>query len=139
MVRACSREEECVGVVELLLERGADASVAGSIHGTPLVAASSRGYVNIVPMLLAHWCGDIDAKDEPDYCTALQLACDGGHVGVARLLLGAGADPTITCDYDEASTALDFAAASEKQECVALLEVGLNARPACTTPPPVCW
>jgi len=80
-------------LVGLLLDGGADPSLAGWRDGTPLRAAAQGGHADVVAALLAtgrH--GDIDAKTSGGR-TSLHFAAAAGHLGAARALLGAGANP----------------------------------------------
>jgi ankyrin repeat protein len=83
-------------VVRLLVERGADPTSATNKGSTPLIAASSKGQLETVRVLLGH--PSVKAtinrrKDDGD--TALWSACFWGRGGVVRALLENGADPTI--------------------------------------------
>jgi uncharacterized protein len=83
-------------LVRLLLESGADPTIATKGGETPLMVASSRGHLDVLRFLL----GDSSAKNTVNYRyqggeTALLYACVKGHGGVARALLESGADPTI--------------------------------------------
>jgi ankyrin repeat protein len=135
---ACSSGH--AALVDLLLERGADATT-----GYPLYAASSSGDAQIVQLLLAHGCGDIDW--EWHNWTALHEAVAGGRVEVARVLMEAGADPTITDSRHQ--TALDLAIEADHTLCIELLQVrhcwpeatpGSQCLIACVwwSPPPRC-
>jgi ankyrin repeat protein len=83
-------------VVRLLLERGADPTIATGRGSTPLMAASSQGHLEVVRLLLGH-----PAPRPPSTTamtrrpTALWWACYMGRGGVVRALLESGADPTI--------------------------------------------
>jgi hypothetical protein len=119
-------------VVQLLLERGADPSIAREGGGTPLIAGSSEGRLEVVRLLIGHPSGKatINQRDN-DGRTALWGACFFGRVGVVTALLEGGADPTIADNCGTTPTA----AATEKpnhrmftkgrSECVAALEVRL--------------
>ena len=50
---------------------------------TPLMEASGDGHTDVVALLLAHGCGNIDHRDVEGW-TALRHACRGGRAGVAR-------------------------------------------------------
>jgi ankyrin repeat protein len=58
-------------------------------HGSPLHAASYKGNLDTVRLLLAHGV-DINTIDKGR--TPLRSAYDGGHLDVMRLLLEHGAD-----------------------------------------------
>lgn len=74
-------------ILELLLDRGAEID-SGSIIPSPLTNAVKLNYVAAVKLLL-----DRGANIEGDWpITPLQVASSQGHIEIARLLLGAGAD-----------------------------------------------
>jgi ankyrin repeat protein len=80
-------------VVRLLLERGADPTIANIEGGTPLMAASREGHLEVVHLLLAHpTAGAIINRRDRFGRTALWSACEHGHGGVVRALLASGAD-----------------------------------------------
>jgi ankyrin repeat protein len=83
--------------------------------------ASHKGFTDIVALLLAHGCGDIDRRSGKRSWAALHQASYYGRPGVGRALLGAGADPHAV-DRD-GETPLAMALRRDKTECVALLQV----------------
>jgi ankyrin repeat protein len=111
-------------MVDLLLDRGADAATPDSMGWTPLLSAAELWHVGIIRALLAHGCGDIDARTTREGRTALHLSCISGyHGGPARLLLEAGADWTILNNYKEGRTPLTLARSRGNRDRVAILEV----------------
>lgn len=88
-------------LVELLLARGADADAPAARVGglTALQAAALAGEAAVVEILLRHGGGgaDVDAPGAVGQShpggTALHAAAAGGHLGIVRRLLAAGADP----------------------------------------------
>jgi ankyrin repeat protein len=109
-------------IAALLLARGADTSPRAS-GWIPLMGASGKGHTDVVELLLAHGCDDIDqvlmmGTEE----TALHIACLYGRAEIVRLLLGAGADPHLVTRR-EGRTPLAIAVAEGKDDCVALLQV----------------
>jgi ankyrin repeat protein len=82
--------------------------------------ASGDGHTDVVALLLAHGCGNIDHRDLEGW-TALHHACRGGRAGVARALLVAGADPHVVDRLGE--TPLAAAVGLAQPGCVAELGV----------------
>jgi ankyrin repeat protein len=114
-----------VGMVRLLLERGADVN-AGSLSGdTALHEAAARGHEEVVSILLG--CGaDHSRMDVILGGTPLIFASRHGHLGVARQLLQVG-----ECGLDEGDddgcTALWWACARGHAEVArALLLAGAD-------------
>ena len=90
-VASCKRGNQLV--VKELIKAGADVNRVGgeSSRITPMHAAAARGNSNIVHALLDSGNADLDARDY-NTSTALMLACRGGHLRCARLLMDLGAD-----------------------------------------------
>ena len=76
-------------IVQLLLERGADANAQGGEYGNALQAACTGGHDKIAKMLLERGT-DANAQGGV-YGNALQAACTGGHDKIAQILLERGA------------------------------------------------
>jgi ankyrin repeat protein len=94
-------------VVALLLGKGAQASTRDNNSMTPLMKACDNGHLDVVRMLVQHTGGGaLDARDRNKGWTALHGAAYWGHEEMVRLLLFAGADPTVT--DNEGRTALDI-------------------------------
>ncbi|PKK45231.1 hypothetical protein CI102_8687, partial [Trichoderma harzianum] len=72
-------------IVELLLDGGTDATVVHKDGWMPLHAAASKGYVDVIRLLLERGRVDADSKND-DGWTALQLAIERGHGDVVRPL-----------------------------------------------------
>ena len=108
-------------MASLLLARGADTSPRVS-GWNPCVGAASAGHADVVELLLAHGCGDIDQYWQQTGETALHIACSCGWADILGLLLGAGADPHLV-ERVEGRTALEIAVRRGHAECVALLQV----------------
>jgi ankyrin repeat protein len=85
------------------------------------MTASEVGHTDVVAVLLAHGCGDVDRERPSNGRRALHYACLNGHAGVAMALLGAGADPHVVIYRGE--TPLALAVRNGEEECVAILQV----------------
>jgi hypothetical protein len=108
-------------VVRVLLSRGADSNRKGFDGSTALIRASRGGHLGVVRQLLQHMVGrGLDEGNDNGF-TALWWACFNGHVEIARILLLAGADATIT-DRD-GRTPRRAAELFGKPACVPLLVV----------------
>jgi ankyrin repeat protein len=119
-------------LVTLLLERGADPTIAMDRGSTPLGRATD--HLEIVRLLLGHPSVKAFINFRDDHGgTALYWACHGGREGVVRALLASGADPTITRTDGTTPMAvakqsvpvwLKGVTAEGRRECVAALKVG---------------
>jgi ankyrin repeat protein len=76
--------------VKALVECGADENRAGPEGKTPLMVAADQSQANIVEYLLGRPGIDIEAK-AADGQRAIKFACFKKHVGMVKLLVGAGA------------------------------------------------
>jgi ankyrin repeat protein len=90
-VAACKKGNQ--KVIKELLKAGADVNRVGgeSSRITPLHAAAAQGNSHVVEALIKCGKADLDIRDS-NSATALMLACRGGHVRCARLLMDLGAD-----------------------------------------------
>jgi ankyrin repeat protein len=78
-------------VVQLLLDRGADASARSNTGFTPILFAAREGDRESARLLLA---AGVDVNDKgPDGASALLVATVRGHAAFALFLLDNGADP----------------------------------------------
>jgi ankyrin repeat protein len=109
------------GVLDVLLDWGADASRTGLRGVTPLILASGQGLTGAVKRLLRSLGGQGLNAQMDTGATALWGVCNMGHTNTARVLLLEGADHTIG-DHD-GITALMAAEAKGHEECVALIQV----------------
>jgi ankyrin repeat protein len=112
---AMADESICAGILELLLEYGANPNVRDSVGATPLHDAVLSGKVNAVKKLLEHGA-DVNVRTTgaivvmEDYAgiftestysgvTPLHLAAYKGYAEIAKILLEHGANPNIRDDY----------------------------------------
>uniref|UniRef100_A0A4W3HI33 Ankyrin repeat and KH domain containing 1 n=1 Tax=Callorhinchus milii TaxID=7868 RepID=A0A4W3HI33_CALMI len=80
-----------VGVVEILLDKGADIEAQSErTKDTPLSLACSGGRQEVVELLLARGANK-EHRNVSDY-TPLSLAASGGYVNIIKILLNAGAE-----------------------------------------------
>jgi ankyrin repeat protein len=110
-------------MVELLLEAGADAVTPDENGDTSLMNAATRVQVGTLRALLAHGCGDIDARDWAGR-TALYWACNYHCTNAVLLLLEAGADSRIA--EGQGMTPLERARNLGEEDCVAVFEVSTH-------------
>ena len=93
---ALSDNPELVGLV---LDRGADRVGTETFGGTPLIAASDRGYVEVVRTILTRPDIPVDHVNDLGWTALLEAVIrgDGGpdHTEIVRLLIDAGADVNI--------------------------------------------
>jgi ankyrin repeat protein len=106
------------GVVQQLLEMGANVNARGGEYGYALVAAAGRGHLEIVQLLLE---AGADANTQGGYYgNALQAAAANGYLEIVQLLLKNGADVNAQGD-EEFGNALYAAAARGHLDIVQLL------------------
>lgn len=82
--------EGSAGLVDTLLEHGADVNAQDENYGNALQAACSGGFEKVVQILLDKGA-DVNAQGGR-HGNALQAACSGGFEKVVRILLDKGAD-----------------------------------------------
>ena len=104
-------------IAKLLLERGADVTVATQDGWTPLNSASDSGYIGVVKLLLEKGA-DVTVETNKGW-TPLNSASSNGHVDVVKLLLEYDADVTVATQ--DGSTPLDSASSNGHVNVVKLL------------------
>jgi truncated hemoglobin YjbI len=118
-----------VGIVELLLQFGADTNAADRFGHTPLYSVSNECAAvsgGEVVRLLAQAGANVDIQDKVKRCAALHMAARRGNVGVAAALLDCGANIEVRDSLGE--TPLRRAVNCSKVEVAALLlSRGANA------------
>ena len=100
-------------IVRELLARGANVNAADDGNRTPLVIASKNGSAAIVRELISRGA-DLDAQTTVGRWSALMNACYQGSLGVAALLVNAGADTSLR--HSHGTTALGFAIACVRRD-----------------------
>jgi ankyrin repeat protein len=147
-LRRAACADDRPAVVRLLLESGANPTIADHDEGlTPLIAASRNYLREVVRVLLGHAVAKATVNHRGTGGeTALCEACYWGYDGVARALLESGADPTIA--DDDGTTPMAFAkqdldeddvklgvSAVGRRACVAALGVSLTFHSLCFSLP----
>ena len=110
------------GLVRKLVDRGADVNKTG---WTPLHYAATSGHLAIIEILLEQHAY-IDAES-PNKTTPLMMAAHYGTPQAVKLLLEAGADPSLRNDLG--LTALDFATNGKRPDAIALLSAATRPAP----------
>ena len=106
--------------VKRLLARGADVNKTG---WTPLHYAASGGHRDIMQLLLDHHAY-IDAES-PNGTTPLMMAAGYSSDAAVKLLLDAGADPSLKNQLD--LSALDFAERADREDSTELIIAALRS------------
>jgi ankyrin repeat protein len=107
-----------VNVLDMLLDAGADPTLADVYSWTPLMRAGFEKRASIVRRLLEDDRVDINRRGE-NGITALHLVTAQGHVEIVRLLMEHGADPLIKDNFDR--TALLIALQSQQADLLDVL------------------
>jgi len=115
LMEAC--EKGRTGVVESLLDRGADVNITDVEGRTPLMLAAFRGRTPVMRLLLDR-SADPNAADNKGY-TALMMAAFKGHPAATELLIDRGAD--VNAGSHKGGTALIRAASAGHLEVVRFL------------------
>ena len=122
---ACSLALDYPGMVELLVEHGADVNRRGRNGQIPLVTASYLGATSTVALLLRAGARVNDADDDIGQ-TALMAAAKGGHLDVMERLVAHGGK--VDAKDKRGSTALHWSSADGDHPEVAryLLNLGID-------------
>lgn len=105
------------GVVQILLDRGADVNAVGGEYETALHAASAHGHVTVVQMLL-DWGADINAYDGV-FGDPLEVACLRSKKEVVQMLLSR--DAQLEDEGGQYGNALEATSRTGNEEMVQLL------------------
>lgn len=108
-------------LVAKLIDKGADVNKTG---WAPLHYAATHGHVDVMVLLLENHAY-IDAES-PNGTTPLMMAAHYGTTGAVKLLLEAGADPSIKNKLG--LTAIDFAQRANRQEAAELIAAFIRAQ-----------
>lgn len=113
-----------VSTLALLLDAGAPINGRTTAKCTPLHIAADYGSTGCVALLIARGGDALDPDARADTGeTALRRAAFPGHVDIVRLLLEAGADPTIQHNYRD--TPLDVALSYGPKASIDLLQAAI--------------
>lgn len=118
MLAALKGQED---VVRKLIDRGADVNKPG---WTPLHYAATNGHLGIMNLLLEHHAY-LDAES-PNKTTPLMMAAFYGTSQAVKLLLEAGADPTLR--NEQGLSAVDFAQRGNRPDAAAMIAESIRNR-----------
>jgi ankyrin repeat protein len=107
-------------MVAFLLSQGAQVDIRSSRSVTMLMAAADGGHVGVVKVLMKHMGGEGLNHRDNDGGTALFHAAERGREETVRVLLLAGANPTLT---GRGKTPLRIAHVKGHQGCVEVFDV----------------
>jgi ankyrin repeat protein len=126
---AAAAERNFVDIMRLLLERGANPNLAGTLGMTPISSAAYHGHREAVTVLIRAGA-NLDVADKRYHRTALIEAAWKGHIDVVRMLVAAGANLDIQSVDNR--RAVDFARQFGHKEIEAMLIAAEGARTSVT-------
>ncbi|PVH69870.1 ankyrin, partial [Cadophora sp. DSE1049] len=106
------------GVVEVLLDRGANPNAYDGVGRPPLLLAAANGELEIVKLLIRKGA-NINIRTKEDGYGALQIATSAGNSEILAFLADSGAD--LDLRDNEGAFPLIQAAASAKESCARIL------------------
>ncbi|OSS51913.1 hypothetical protein B5807_03446 [Epicoccum nigrum] len=114
---------DCVQIVNMLLDKGADINAQSKHYGTALRLAISSGKEDIFKVLLERGA-DPNALFCQYRSIVLQEAASKGHMQIVKILLDRGVDPNTRSDWHFYGTALQEASAQGHENIVRILLCG---------------
>jgi ankyrin repeat protein len=116
-----------MGVIQLLIERGANTEVANKTGDTPLVAAARIGYDDAVRYLHSKGAS-LNHQNRGGATAVTLLSGNSVRLGTLKLLLSLGADPNIQDHYG--NTALHWAAQAANLDVLRVLLADRRIEPS---------
>jgi ankyrin repeat protein len=113
-------------VVALLVGMGAQANSRDAFSKTPLMWACEEGHLRVVGMLPQYMGKESLKEKDANGRTVLHWAVEKGYHEAVKILLLAGADPTIT--DNKGRTPLALAKEKRQDQCVAAFQVRYTSR-----------
>ncbi len=104
-------------IVNILLQHGADVSLADAAGNTAMMGGVFKGYIDIVKTLVQY--GANVNQQNGQQATALTFAATFGQIEIAKFLLEKGAETSIA--DNRGKTPLDHAVIQENEEMISLL------------------
>jgi ankyrin repeat protein len=123
-------------VAAFLLSKGAQVNSRDFLDQTPLMLACEKGHVGVVRMLAQHMGEEGLKETDANGRTILHWAVEKGYHEAVKLLLLAGADPTITDNEGRTPRALAEGEEGRAAQCVVAFKVRVQipCKPTITDP-----
>ena len=116
-----------IGILKLLLEKGAAVNIKSASERTALMLGASRGCVSCVKELIAHRA-DVNVKDKLQGATPIIIAAYDGDVDVAQVLVNASPNLTPKAEGRDVFEWAKFGLAKKPEILEEMLAI-LNAKP----------